>query len=225
APEPQEEPWPRAAPVAPNPEDGGSYIGFADLSTGASEEAEIVPDRFDAGEPAPTSTRRVQRENLFRGDVIEAPDADAGGEPPSSFNLSDEPIEGLTGAFEEHRSAGVPPHHEAAVMGAPDPDPVWAPPPEAPPAETWQEPASEPAGQPSAAPAPFAPLPAPSPAPVPRDGAPLNLTPEAIDLIAERVVERLSDRVVREVAWEVIPQVAEALVRRRIKELEEDESR
>src|SRR5207245_2397670 len=41
---------------------------------------------------------------------------------------------------------------------------------------------------------------------------------------AERVVERLSDRVVREIAWEVIPQVAEALVRRRIKELEKGES-
>ncbi len=51
----------------------------------------------------------------------------------------------------------------------------------------------------------------------------MGITPEAIDLIAERVVARLSDRVVREIAWEVIPQVAEALVRRRIKELEEGE--
>jgi hypothetical protein len=35
------------------------------------------------------------------------------------------------------------------------------------------------------------------------------------------VVRKMADRVVREIAWEVIPSVAEALVRQRIKELEE----
>ncbi|HET6277708.1 MAG TPA: hypothetical protein VFG08_02895, partial [Candidatus Polarisedimenticolia bacterium] len=47
------------------------------------------------------------------------------------------------------------------------------------------------------------------------------LTQEMVDRIAERVVQRMSDRAVREIAWEVIPQVAEAIVRNRIKELEE----
>ncbi len=47
------------------------------------------------------------------------------------------------------------------------------------------------------------------------------LTEEMVDRIAEQVIQRMSDRAVREIAWEVIPQVAEAIVRNRIKELEE----
>lgn len=53
------------------------------------------------------------------------------------------------------------------------------------------------------------------------DSAAPVLTQEMIDRIAEQVVQRMSDRAVREIAWEVIPQVAEAIVRNRIKELEE----
>jgi hypothetical protein len=35
------------------------------------------------------------------------------------------------------------------------------------------------------------------------------------------VLEKLSDRVIREIAWEVIPEIAETLIRQRIRELEE----
>lgn len=47
-----------------------------------------------------------------------------------------------------------------------------------------------------------------------------ELTEEQIERIAARVVEKLSDRVVREIAWEVVPDVAEMAVKRRIEELE-----
>jgi hypothetical protein len=47
------------------------------------------------------------------------------------------------------------------------------------------------------------------------------LTPDQIDRIAEAVVRRMSDRAIREIAWEVIPQVAEVIVRNRVKELED----
>lgn len=40
-----------------------------------------------------------------------------------------------------------------------------------------------------------------------------QLSPEMINLIAEKVVERLSDRVIREVALETVPQIAEKLIR------------
>ncbi len=50
------------------------------------------------------------------------------------------------------------------------------------------------------------------------------LTPEDIDAIARRVVERLSERVLREIAWDVVPDLAESIVRERIRELERDES-
>ena len=50
-----------------------------------------------------------------------------------------------------------------------------------------------------------------------------QLTPADIDAIARRVVERLSDRVLREIAWDVVPDLADIIVRERIRELERDE--
>jgi CheY-like chemotaxis protein len=47
-----------------------------------------------------------------------------------------------------------------------------------------------------------------------------SLSEADVDRIARRVVELLSDRTVREIAWEVIPDVANAIVRDRIRELE-----
>jgi DNA-binding response OmpR family regulator len=66
----------------------------------------------------------------------------------------------------------------------------------------------------------------------PMDSAPASVEPESetstltaaeIDAIARRVVERLSDRVVREIAWDVVPDLADIIVRERIRELERDE--
>lgn len=45
-----------------------------------------------------------------------------------------------------------------------------------------------------------------------------QLSPEAIDAIVQRVVERMSDSVVREIAWEVVPQLAELLIKRQLEE-------
>ncbi|MDQ3650667.1 MAG: response regulator [Acidobacteriota bacterium] len=45
-----------------------------------------------------------------------------------------------------------------------------------------------------------------------------QLSPEVIDAIARRVVELMSDRVVREVAWDVVPELAERLIKRRLNE-------
>lgn len=49
-----------------------------------------------------------------------------------------------------------------------------------------------------------------------------QLSPEMIDAIARRVVEMMSDKVVREIAWEVVPDLAELLIRQK---LEEDKNR
>jgi CheY-like chemotaxis protein len=43
-----------------------------------------------------------------------------------------------------------------------------------------------------------------------------ELSPQAIDAIARRVVEQLSEKVVREIAWEVVPEMAELLIKRRL---------
>ena len=57
---------------------------------------------------------------------------------------------------------------------------------------------------------------------VARETAPLTLTDEDIERIANKVIEKLSDKIIREIAWEVIPQLAEEIVLRRIKELEKE---
>jgi len=43
-----------------------------------------------------------------------------------------------------------------------------------------------------------------------------QLTPEMIDVIARRVVEMMSDKVVREIAWEVVPDLAELLIKQQL---------
>jgi CheY-like chemotaxis protein len=104
-----------------------------------------------------------------------------------------------------------------------------APPEEAPP----EQPASEP---PAMLPRPEAPIEEISaseaeilfdvpfePGPLPPAGAPPavpELTEAQIEAIAARVVQKLSDRVVREIAWDVVPDLAERAVKRRIEELE-----
>jgi CheY-like chemotaxis protein len=43
-----------------------------------------------------------------------------------------------------------------------------------------------------------------------------QFSPELVDAVARRVVELMSDRAVREIAWEVVPDLAERLIRERI---------
>jgi CheY-like chemotaxis protein len=64
---------------------------------------------------------------------------------------------------------------------------------------------------------------APVPEAPPEDGpgAPA-LSANDIDAIARAVVSRLSERVLREIAWDVVPDLAELIVRERIRDLERD---
>ena len=57
---------------------------------------------------------------------------------------------------------------------------------------------------------------APAPAP------PGDLTDDQIDRIARRVVQLMSEQVVRNIAWEVIPDLAEMVVKERIRQLESE---
>ncbi len=52
-------------------------------------------------------------------------------------------------------------------------------------------------------------------------GGTTELSQASLDAIARRVVELLGDQVVREVAWEVVPDLAEVVVKERLRELEE----
>ncbi|HKS24888.1 MAG TPA: response regulator [Thermoanaerobaculia bacterium] len=52
--------------------------------------------------------------------------------------------------------------------------------------------------------------------------SPGDLTDEQIDRIARRVVQLMSEQVVRNIAWEVIPDMAEMVVKERIRQLESE---
>jgi CheY-like chemotaxis protein len=58
------------------------------------------------------------------------------------------------------------------------------------------------------------------PTPAPASNVDRPLSEEEVDRIARRVVELLGDRVVRDVSWEVIPDLAEVIIKDRIRELE-----
>lgn len=49
-----------------------------------------------------------------------------------------------------------------------------------------------------------------------------DLSEEQIDRIARRVVQLMSDQVVKSIAWEVIPDLAEMVVKERIRQLESE---
>ena len=49
-----------------------------------------------------------------------------------------------------------------------------------------------------------------------------DLTEEQIDRIARRVVQLMSPELVRNIAWEVIPDMAEMVVKERIRQLESE---
>jgi CheY-like chemotaxis protein len=44
-----------------------------------------------------------------------------------------------------------------------------------------------------------------------------------MDAVVRAVIERLSDRVIREIAWDVVPDLAETIIRERLRQLERDE--
>jgi len=166
---------------------------------GAEEEMSrqaIVPDRYDEFMSREESARAFGVEEPSN---IPAPRAPSG--PEAGVNETwDELASGLASAPEGNGS-------EAAEMGRSSAE------------EGISIPIHEiPSGalSSSEAPPPFAAGPSADEA-----GNGLRLSAEQLDHIASRVVERLSDRVVRDIAWEIIPELAETLIRQRIRELEE----
>ena len=57
------------------------------------------------------------------------------------------------------------------------------------------------------------------PAPPPSEAAAVSVPVEMVEKIAQRVVAQISEKAVREIAWEVIPDLAEALIKQEIERL------
>lgn len=146
----------------------------------------------------------------------------------------EEPAEAPAGFTEQPMPEDLPFSTEPAEPEAPAAEePVWSPATEEPVwslpeggaelAEAEAEP-EEPAVAATPAPADLAPEAPPMPiaarsGDLPSD-LPSDLTDEQVDRIARRVVELISDQVVRNIAWEVIPDLAEMVVKERIRQLE-----
>jgi CheY-like chemotaxis protein len=93
-----------------------------------------------------------------------------------------------------------------------------APEPESVPQPSWSPTEPEPqVEQPQAAASPAMAASSEPSIPISRD-----LSDEQVDRIARRVVELMSDQVVRNIAWEVIPDLAEVVVKERIRQLESE---
>lgn len=164
-----------------------------------------------------------------------SPSFDAPAEPAAETPLfessSASPFDDSSSPFAQEDSASLAPftapaeepaEPPAALSDQPQPEepepeaePVWSLSDAGVETEAEAEP-EEPAVPPPAALAPEAP-------PIPisaRDTGTGDLTDEQIDRIARRVVELISDQVVRNIAWEVIPDLAEMVVKERIRQLE-----
>jgi CheY-like chemotaxis protein len=223
-----------SAPASPEPFDREPSFAFEpDPGFQAQTQAEAEPV-FELEES----------EDSFgiREDVFGAPAELSLDETPQDRYLPEEPAAPAAAGFnwsvepepvrsEPVRSEPVrsEPHRSEQPTG---PWEIAAPPPPAP----WKAP--EPLVEAFAAPEPLAaPEPAfpPGPTVAPAEhvaepaaahaAAPLaasngHLSDDDVDRIARRVVELLGDRAVRDVAWEVIPDMAEVIIRDRLRELE-----
>jgi CheY-like chemotaxis protein len=143
------------------------------------------------------------------GDVFGAPSELALEEPHDRY-LPEDPVVAAPAGPAAHAAAGF------EWAAAPEAPPAWTPPAEFAP-DAWEAPAPEP--QAWSAPGPAA-TPQVAAAPEAGNGSGQHLSDGDVDRIARRVVELLSDKTVRDVAWEVIPDMAEVIIRDRLRELE-----
>ena len=107
----------------------------------------------------------------------------------------------------EPEPLSVAPEQRIEEIAPPPVEPLWSP-VEAPQAAATVEELPAPAAL------------APETPSIPIRSADADLTDEQIDRIARRVVELMSEQVVRNIAWEVIPDMAEMVVKERIRQLE-----
>ncbi|HEY0157116.1 MAG TPA: response regulator [Thermoanaerobaculia bacterium] len=217
----EQEPAPWGDPVADDtPAFGGetrafpklSFDDFAPAPAPAAEpevaaSPEPVPD-FSAPEPAPWSEPAAEDDSPFAPrevDPVESLWA------PTAEPAEDEPPVAAS-PFAEPMPEDLP--FAADTTPAPEPDPA--------PEQSWAPlAAAEAAAEPDE---PVVPPPALAPDAPPMAIAARNgeLSDDQVDRIARRVVELMSDQVVRNIAWEVIPDLAEMVVKERIRQLESE---
>ena len=162
---------------------------------------------------APEPEAEEEAGDVYAADVAgEDPPGPLSREVPAELELEASP---WTAAEEE--TAGSQPW--AAPAAAPAPAPPAVERPSTPSFGATFGAAGSAAGFATTAPAP---APTPPPATAPAAAAPANggLSDADVDRIARRVVELIGEQAVREVAWEVVPDMAELVIKDRLRELE-----
>lgn len=224
--EPRPEPQAETSPWDEQPAFGGETRAFPKMSFDDLAAMAPVPEP-QAAEPEPEQTPAPW-------DAPAAPAWSSAEEPPAApvdtfsaraytpFTPATEPEQTSDAAIPEDlpfaaETTGEP---EAEDVPAGVPFSTVPPPPEEAPA--WPEPiaAAEAAAEPDE---PVVPPPALAPGTSP--SLPIRsaeLSDDQVDRIARRVVELMSDQVVRNIAWEVIPDLAEMVVKERIRQLESE---
>ena len=191
----------------------GTFEPFSKEDFAASGANASMKKPFDSQELLREVTAMLAMSGEGQAAAPEADDASALAELPplddtaSGWQLDDEEELEATGGLS---SPAAP-----IALAAPSTPAVFAMPAPA------AAPPTAPAPEPPPAPAPATPVAMSAPTPAAasvQNGEPLS--DGDIDRIARRVVELIGDRIVREVSWEVIPDLAEVVIKDRLRELE-----
>jgi CheY-like chemotaxis protein len=225
--EPEAAPSVFAAPTAaeiPAPAAGPVHLEPFDHEPSFS----LEPDPGFQVKSEPVFELEVDAESYsMREDVFGAPDELALDEAlPQDRYLAEEPAPAAVGFNWSVEPEPAPPHRSEAPTGpweitAPPAPSPWSSPEPLAAVASAPEPAYPPGPTLTASEPAFPPGPTfaaePAAAHAAGNG---HLTDDDVDRIARRVVELLGDRAVRDVAWEVIPDMAEVIIRDRLRELE-----
>src|SRR4051812_2948697 len=216
----QPTPQPAAPVFSPEPSWGSFDLGAPSPAVPPPAPA---PEPFDH-EPSfalePDPTYHVEEEAVFELEESPAPYAVPGNvfDAPSELSLDEPHDRYLPDEPAPPAAPSVAGFDWSAVPDEPQPQApqAWTPPAEFEP-ESWE---AAPEPEPQAAWAPPPPAPAAAAAPEAGNGNGQHLSDGDVDRIARRLVELLGDKTVRDVAWEVIPDMAEVIIRDRLRELE-----
>jgi hypothetical protein len=211
--EPEVSPWDEQ-PAFPAETRAFEKMSFDDLQ---SMQRPLEPE----SEPEPITPQESEPEPMPAYEPVEAAPWATSEEPAWSLPEPVEPPPAPPQSFatETVAPAAVPEDMPFATETTGEPEL------EAPPAEAASEPAWAAASAAEAvaeAEEPPVPPPALAPEAPPMPIRSSDLSDEQIDKIARRVVELMSDQVVRNIAWEVIPDLAEMVVKERIRQLESE---
>jgi len=239
APAPEPTPEPAASPFNEAPAFGGETRAFPSMSFEELEKmtAQTAPTPPPPAPPAAESLPWEEQTPAFGGETRAFPsfsldEPQQAPEPPPPAHEPESPFGEEAPAYAGETRAFTKMSFEdlQQMAAAPAPEPEPEPEPQRADSSLFEEPAAE---SPFAAAAEEVPFAAHSEAPAEPEistpsiaaaapAIPGDLTDEQIERIARRVVQMLSADEVKKIAWEVIPDMAEMVVKERIRQLESE---